>query len=373
MVSAIYVHVPFCKSKCAYCDFESHAGKLCFADDYITAVLSEAKERMDEYKISSVPSVYVGGGTPSLLSKEQLQRLIYGIREIFPIEADCEFSMEMNPGTVNVEKMEAVKKAGVNRVSFGAQAYQEELLKMLGRIHTWAQAKEAVYLAKDSGINNINIDLMYALPMQTEEDVRESVKQASMLPITHISMYSLILEEGTRMHERVKNGELTEADDETAIRMHRAAMEEAEKRCLMRYEISNYAHEGMECRHNICYWTRGNYLGLGCAAHSLMNERRFSNPGFHDYMKGAKCTEESEIGLLEAMEESVMLETRMVRGLDLTGFSERYGRSYAEKIMKAAAFLERGGLLRISGGKLSLTDAGLDVQNAVVGKLIEAL
>lgn len=344
-----------------------------YADEYIETVLKDAYLSQNEYGIVSVPSAFIGGGTPSVLSEAQLTRLITGLKMIFPMGEDMEFTMEANPGTVNRDKLSLIKSLGVNRISFGAQASQMNILKTLGRIHVWDDVVRAVEDAQSAGFQNINLDLMYALPGQTTKDFSESIQKAIDLPITHISMYSLILEPGTPLYERAENGEVDIPGDDVSIDMQRLANSTAEKAGMKRYEISNYAYPGYECRHNICYWTRENYLGIGAGAHSLMNEIRFSNPHFSEYMKGERKADIQPIPLEERMEESVMLETRMTRGLDLLAFEQHYGRKYVERISEKAVYLQKAGLLNLSNDYLSLTEMGMDIQNAVVVKLLEAL
>ena len=373
MKTQIYVHIPFCAKKCAYCDFESYAGRLDQADEYLNHVLAEARAAREQYGLLGVSSVYIGGGTPSLLSAEQIRRLFDGLSNSFQMENGAEVSMEANPGTVTKEKLKSALESGVNRLSFGAQAAQERLLGMLGRIHLWPDVEKAVETARDTGFDNYNLDLMYALPGQSKDDFAESIEWALKLNPAHLSCYSLILEEGTPLFERVQRGELTPPGEDADVEMQRLAAEICEKNGLSRYEISNYARPGMECRHNIGYWTRENYLGLGCAAHSLMNEIRFSNPDYARYMNGETRVEEEIISAREAMEESVMLETRMSRGLDLLRFERLYGSEMRIRIVRAGEELQKMGLARLKADSLSLTPRGMDVQNAAVLKLINAL
>ena len=373
MKARIYVHIPFCAKKCAYCDFESYAGKLGLADEYLNRVLAEARAAREQYGLLGVSSVYVGGGTPSLLTEDQTKRLFDGLSEAFWLENGAEISMEANPGTVTERKLKAARECGVNRLSFGAQAAQEGLLGMLGRIHLWPDVEKAVETARGAGFVNYNLDLMYALPGQTKDDFAQSLESALRLEPTHLSCYSLILEEGTPLAERVKRGELTPPKEDADVEMQRLAAEICEKHGLKRYEISNYARPGMECRHNIGCWTRENYLGLGCAAHSLMNETRFSNPDFARYMAGETRAEEETVSPRDALEESVMLETRMCRGLDLTRLERLYGAEMRKRIERAGEKLRAMGLTTGEADYLALTPRGMDVQNAVVLKLIGAL
>ena len=373
MIASIYVHMPFCQQKCAYCDFESYAGKMHLKGQYIDRVLEEAKRARDEYGCFGVPSVFIGGGTPSLLTGEEIERVIGELMRLFDFRTDTEITVEANPGTVSYEKLSYFMKAGVNRISFGAQAAQDRILSDLGRIHKWADVKDAVRYAQDAGLENINVDLMYALPGQTMDDFVSSIQMALDLGIRHISMYSLILEEGTPLFERAERGEVTIPGDEESVSMQERAIREIEKRGMRRYEISNYAYPGFECRHNIVYWTRGNYLGLGSGAHSLMNENRFFNPCLSSYLNGETHGEKEEISVYERMEEAVMLETRMTRGLDMEAFKENFGSEKAGKLLKEAESLINSGFAGRNGKYLYFTREGLNVQNALIVKLLKGI
>lgn len=371
--AAIYIHIPFCARKCAYCDFESYAGRLERADAYVSRVVDEMQMAREEYGVLGVPSVYIGGGTPSLLKDQQLSTLFRGLESNFYLTADAEISMEANPGTVTRESVRAIRETGVNRLSFGAQAYQERLLQMLGRIHRWTDVQNAAEWAADAGIDNYSFDLMYALPGQSDSDFAESVDRTLELNPKHISCYSLILEEGTPITRRVERGELIPPDEDETVRMQKRAQKTLKLHGFDRYEISNYALPGFECRHNTAYWTRKNYLGLGCAAHSFMNGERFNNPTFDEYMRGERKKNAELISLQAAMEETVMLETRMTRGLSVSGFTEEFGETFTRRLLSAAQPLSELNLARIENDFLILTDEGLDVQNAVVLSLVNAL
>lgn len=373
MISSIYIHIPYCVRKCAYCDFESYAGRLAEADEYIARVLSEMERAQWEYDGLCVPTLYIGGGTPSLLSPGQLERLIDGAAKRFSLSSDAEISMEANPGTVDAAKLRAFRAAGVNRISFGAQASQSRLLALLGRIHAWPDAVHAVDDAFEAGISNINLDLMYALPGQTAEDFSETLDAALSLPVTHLSCYSLILEEGTPLTWRVETGEMPEPCDEDSLCMQRLALERTRGAGMVRYEISNYARPGFECRHNLVYWERGNYLGFGCAAHSMMNDERFFNPGYRAYLSGAPQSKRERVGGAEKMEETLLLGLRMTKGISLAEFERTYGGAAAEVLRRELRPLVNGGLARLTDDRFALTAEGMDVQNAVVLRLATAL
>ena len=372
MLCSLYIHLPFCVRKCDYCDFESYPGKLGEADGYIDRVLTEAKAQAEVYGHFGVPTVYLGGGTPSLLSAGQLKRLLGGVFDLFPPEKDAEISMEMNPGTVTEEKLAAAARMGVNRVSLGVQSASDRLLKSIGRIHDFEEAKKAVSMVRDAGIDNLNLDMMFALPRQTEEDISSTIDAFHALRPAHISCYELILEEGTPLTRRVEAGEeAVPGEDETA-KMQFMAIGRLSSLGYRRYEISNYALPGKECRHNLVYWTGGNYLGLGCAAHSFMEGERFDNPCYARYMGGEYALDREKVDTDGLIEETILLETRLTRGIDLNRFETRFGKDKLDALIRAAKALPAE-YVRLQDGFLSFTDAGLLVHNALVLRLAEAV
>ena len=269
--------------------------------------------------------------------------------------------MEANPGTVSPDSLALYRQAGVNRVSFGAQSANDALLRAIGRIHTWAQVEEAVRMAQDAGLENINLDLMYGLPGQTVRDVETALLRAMALGARHISCYNLIVEPGTPLARGVERGEIRLPEEDAQAEMQRAVCETLRKGGFERYEISNYALPGWECRHNINYWLRGDYFGFGCAAHSLVDGVRYANPDSLDaYLRGARQTDRETLAEEDVRLETVMLGTRTRWGADI---------SY----MKANALepLVRSGFARICAGKLVLTDAGWEVHNAILRQILE--
>ena len=294
-------------------------------------------------------TVFIGGGTPSLVPAEKICRIVGKIRA-------GEISMEANPGTLTAEKLRAYREAGVNRLSMGVQSFDNGLLKKIGRIHTAAEAEKAFRMAREAGFDNINLDLMYALPGQTPEMWRDTLEKAAALSPEHISAYSLIIEEGTPISE------WAEAMDEDAVNgMQRLCTEFLAGHGYVRYEISNYAKPGRECRHNICYWTRGDYIGIGCAAHSLFEGKRFCNTSSLDeYLAGVRTVEENELTQTDVIEETVMLGLRMTCGIAEKDIPD----------MTAARRLVKAGLARLENGRFMLTEAGMEVQNAAVLELL---
>lgn len=369
---AIYVHVPFCKRKCAYCDFASYAGCEGQIDSYFKALGGEIDAWADELRAYQARSIFFGGGTPSLVPAERIAAVMEKLRSCVEFTPDIEITLEANPGTVDMEKLRAYRTAGINRLSFGVQSFDGELLKNLDRIHTPDEAKEAVHMAREAGFENISIDLMYALPGQTMAQWAKTLETAVALPLTHISAYSLIVEEGTRMARWVEEGKACIPDDDLVNEMQRMAVVKLAKAGFDRYEISNFARPGCESRHNYTYWTGGEYLGLGSAAHSLMNNLRFGNPPeLERYIAGERMLNREERTREDRREEMLMLSTRTTRGLDLNEwqqlFTDRLEQSKAREIEK----LKNYGLVEIENGFLKLTTMGLELQDSVVLELMD--
>jgi len=371
---SLYIHIPFCASKCAYCDFASYPGREGDWARYFGALWKELEDWRAALAGYGVATVFFGGGTPTLVDAGYIEETLARARAVAPFMEGAEITLEGNPGTLTPGKLAAYRRAGVNRLSLGAQSFDDELLKSLGRIHTAEQVSEAVEMARQAGFENINLDLMYALPGQGMVQWRDTLDAALALGVPHISAYSLIVEAGTPMERRVASGEAVLPEDETVNAMQREAIRFLARAGLGRYEISNYARPGFECRHNLVYWSRGEYLGLGCAAHSLFGGCRFHNPdGLDAYLSGGRRLEEQRLTVRDAMEETVMLATRTARGLDLKKWGADFGAPFERGMEKPLERLRRGGLIEIGDGFLRLTGRGLELQNAVVLELVENL
>ena len=375
---SLYVHIPFCVKKCAYCDFASFPNREGQWRQYFDAIAAEIRQwsemtdfglLMDRFHIRSL---FFGGGTPTLMPADYIVETIDRCRHIAAFDADIEITVEGNPGTLTPEKLGAYRRAGVNRLSLGAQSFDNGLLRSLGRIHTAEQIAEAVHMAQDEGFSNINLDLMYGLPGQTMAQWLDTLDRAMALNVQHISAYSLIVEEGTPMALRVSRGEAVIPEDDAVNAMQRAAVEQLAKKDFSRYEISNYAKPKSECRHNLTYWRRRDYLGLGCAAHSMLADCRFSNPSsLEEYLAGGLIEGFERLTPGDIMEETVMLSTRTTQGLNLPAWRERFGRPFAPEGCAALDRLAKAGLIEIKDGFLRLTCRGMEVQNAVVLELLE--
>lgn len=380
----VYVHIPFCKRKCLYCDFASCAGREDSMEHYCRALMKEIRLRANELGPVPVVTAYIGGGTPSMLPPALLSQVLGCLFDAFPLVKGAEITCEANPGTLTEDFLYMLHTHQVNRLSLGAQARQEKLLRALGRIHCWKEVEESVLMARQAGFENLNIDLMFGLPNQTREEWRESLESALELKPEHISCYGLILEEGTVLYEQAAKGQLQLPEEDAERRMYDDTLRILEKAGLMPYEISNFAKPGLECRHNLGYWQGANYLGLGAAAHSRLDcdpemgaYKRFSNTSSLDkYLMsmdlGVIPVEECNvIPFREAEFETLMLGLRVLMGVKEADFLRRHGRELRDAFgLKINPLVERG-LLKYSDGYLQLTRRGMDVQNAVLVELMD--
>ena len=364
----LYLHIPFCARKCAYCDFSSWAGQEDLMAPYVEAVLSEMARR--EQKDAGVATLYIGGGTPSLLPPRLMERLLAGIRRHFDVLPDAEWTCECNPGTVTKDFLSVLRDHGVNRLSMGAQASQARLLHLLGRIHDWDQVVTSAALARQFGFDNLNLDLMLGLPTQTVRDTAESLDAALKLSPTHLSCYGLILEEGTPLCRQVREGVYALPDEDAERDMYELCRQTLANHGFQQYEISNFALPGFACRHNLDCWRRKEYVGLGCAACGFLGSVRYQNPpSLSDYLNG-KPPEETLLSPQDARFESVMLGLRTMEGVSDTEFLRMHGvtlrKAFGEKLRKP---LDQG-LIQWQNGFLRLTRRGMDVQNAVLVELL---
>lgn len=376
----LYVHLPFCVRKCAYCDFLSFPADEGTRDAYLSALREEIRLRGVSCRDASVPSIFIGGGTPSVLDASAIAGILDDLRGSFCIEDGAEVTVECNPGTLDWQKARVYKEAGVNRVSLGLQSARDEELRILGRIHTYAQFLESYGLLREAGFWNLNVDLMSGLPGQGLAEWEETLEKVVRLRPEHISAYGLMIEEGTPFYE--KYGE-DERRREAGEEPHILPSEETERAMYARtgeylachgysqYEISNYARSGYACRHNIGYWRRENYLGLGLGAASLLENRRFSNTrSLAEYLSGAYGGESCLLSRKEQMEEFVFLGLRMREGISLEEFTEEFGVPWEGIYGRQADLLCREGLLEKRAGRLSLTREGISVSNYVMAQFL---
>lgn len=360
----LYIHIPFCIKKCRYCDFVSFCDCELFFDEYLDALLNEAKE----YSGFSFDSVFIGGGTPTILSDTQLKRLLSQIHNIFDIQCNAEISIEANPKTLTEEKLSVLSKNGVNRMSIGVQSFSDSELSFLGRIHSSVDAIDTIKLSKKY-FNNLNIDLMFALPQQTKEAVLSSLKTAVSLSPAHLSCYSLILEEGTPLFKEFENGTLTPQDDDTDRDNFNAICDFLNKNGYRRYEISNFAKKGFECRHNLKYWNCDEYIGLGVSAHSYFHGKRFYNTcNLKDYIKGTFHEEYITLTEQDKMSEFMIMGLRKTDGIEISEFKKRFSKN-PYNIYNIEKF-QKSGLILTDGERISLSPHGLDVSNSILCEFV---
>lgn len=372
----LYIHIPFCRAKCHYCDFNSYAGIEDLAPSYAEALKREMAFYSESLRNCTVKSVYIGGGTPSCIGAGLIRDILSCVRNTAFIEREAEVSLEANPGTLSYEKLMTYQEAGINRLSLGLQAWQDRLLGELGRIHTREDFVNNLLLAKKAGFANVNIDLIFSLPGQTLEDWRETVENVAGLEPAHISCYGLKIEEGTAFGERLEKGAIEETEDELDRKMYWHAVESLGRAGYKHYEISNFAAPGGECTHNLIYWKAGEYIGIGAGAHSYYKSRRYNNsPKVDDYLKALEnrrppMEDIQYIGSRESMSEFMILGLRLVDGVEPSEFRHRFGASLESAYGKAIEKLVRRGLLEYSAGRLKLSDCGLDLANQVFMEFI---
>lgn len=377
----LYIHIPFCKQKCSYCDFCSYAEKQDLVSKYIKCLLQEIKEvgsnnRTDfengKDDLFSVKTIYIGGGTPSVIESQYIVQIIEEIKSNFELEENAEITIEVNPGTVTLEKLENYKKVGINRLSIGLQSTHEHLLKEIGRIHTYLDFLDTFRFAREAGFENINVDLMIGLPNQTLAEVQDSIEEIVSMEPEHISIYSLILEEGTPLFKKVEEG-LELPDEELEREMYWTVKQILEANGYNHYEISNFAKQGYESKHNSDCWNQKEYIGFGVAAHSYTNGIRYSNiENLEQYIKNYEedKTEENlifhEKQDMEAIQkEYMLLGLRKIDGVSIQEFKIKFVANpvflYHDKLEK----LVNEDLVEIDGDQIKLTNKGLDLANIV--------
>ena len=372
----LYLHIPFCIQKCGYCDFLSAPAGREEREAYVQALEKEIRSYGDFAGGYRVSTVFVGGGTPSCLEASQTEGIFEAVKDTFEIERMPEISMEMNPGTVTKEKLQAYKNCGINRLSIGLQSVRDSNLRLLGRIHTYEEFLESFRLAREAGFQNINVDLISSLPGQTEESWREELKTIAELSPEHISVYQLILEEGTTFYEKYAAHPELLPDEETSRAIYQATEEVLGQYGFHQYEISNYAKEGRECRHNLKYWERDDYLGLGLGAASMVRNIRMNNTGdMKTYLEkcGEPKTMRTDVQFLEEprqIEEFMFLGFRKTRGISKKEFRRVFGRDIELVYEKALKKLFSSGMLLEKKDRLYLSKEGVLLSNAVLSEFL---
>ena len=374
----LYVHIPFCMRKCRYCDFLSFECRDEKAlHEYAEALLREINVRYEQWPYKVVDSIYIGGGTPSILPAEDMKRIMDGIRNDFTITDDCEITIEVNPATVDEHKLETYLEAGINRISIGVQSFDNSILNLLGRVHDKNDAMNAIRMAKKAGFRNLNVDMMFGIPGQTMKMWRDSLRQCIFLRPEHISLYSLQIEEGTPFYSMMEKGTLESVPDSTDRTMYHDALDMLTHAGYHHYEISNAALPGFESQHNLKYWSYEEYLGIGPGASSFIGGKRFKNTSsVLEYLKFIKAgqapvdpedveqyTPRDEMGIY------VFTGLRKTDGLDIRDFEETFKTEFFD-VYDPMIVTKMRGLLQVDGCTMKLTDKGLDVSNKVMAEFV---
>lgn len=389
----LYLHIPFCVKKCAYCDFLSSSADESVRQEYVDTLIMEIRGYQETYYDNyEITTIFIGGGTPSILSGEQILKIFQALHKSFRITEEVEITIEANPGTVTREKLLCWKQAGINRLSIGLQSVNDEELRMLGRIHTYQDFQDTYRMAREYGFQNVNIDLISAIPGQTIESWKKTLTAITELNPEHISAYSLIIEEGTPFYAQYgkdfdgtsENRSQNQTgpfpslpDEETERGIYEMTVDYLTQSGYQRYEISNYAKKGFSCRHNRGYWERKDYLGIGLGASSLINHIRYHNTQvYKTYIKNVKekadIREDIEtLTLSEEIEEYMFLGLRETKGISIKRFESLFGKSIFEIYGRQLKKLSEGHLLQISKDSISLTKRGIDISNAVFTEFME--
>ena len=377
----IYIHIPFCKQKCYYCDFVSYSNKCNEVKEYIESLKKEIKEfDFSNYKVTSI---YIGGGTPSYIDSIYIVEILSELKEKLKCNLiefkDIEITIEVNPGTVDTKKLNDYKKSGINRLSIGLQSTKNDILKKIGRIHTYQEFLEIYKLAREIGFKNINIDLMIGIPGQKIEDLKNTLQDIIKLEPEHISVYSLIIEENTPIEKMLENGEIKLPDEDLERNMYWYVKNTLELNGYNHYEISNFAKLGKESRHNLNCWNQEEYIGFGVAAHSYLNDIRFSNTinveEYIQHIENNRKEENIQIEESQSLEdkknEFMMLGFRKIQGVDIARFKEKFIDNpiflYREKLNK----LVEEGLIEVDLNHIKLTNKGIDLANLVFEEFVD--
>jgi len=365
----LYIHIPFCKKKCAYCDFISFSGKEKLIEEYINSL----KKEINNYKINKqnylIETIYFGGGTPSYIESKYIIDILQELKQKFNISKSAEITIEINPGTVDEQKLKDYYNSGINRISFGLQSTKSELLKLVGRIHSYSSFLDAYNLARKIGFKNINVDLMIGLPVQTLEDVKKDLERVTELKPEHISVYSLIVEEGTVIEQRINNKELYLPQEELERKMYWKVKNTLEEKGYKHYEISNFAKPRFESKHNLSCWNQEEYIGFGLAAHSYIDNKRYSNAeNLEEYNKNdeedTRTTHEVQTRE-DKMKEYMLLNLRKIEGVKISDFKNKFVDNpiylYRESLNK----LVTQELIEIDIDSIKLTNKGIDLANIV--------
>ncbi|SCW48003.1 oxygen-independent coproporphyrinogen-3 oxidase [Paenibacillus tianmuensis] len=376
---AVYIHIPFCTNKCHYCDFNSYVLKGQPVMDYLDALEREMERTVQAVPPGEIETIFVGGGTPTVLTPEQMELFLRRVRAYFPDwSPQLEFTMEANPGTTDLEKLQAMKEGGVNRISFGVQSFDNGLLEGIGRIHNTDDVYRSLENARKAGFTNLSIDLMFGLPKQTKAVMEATLKEALALDLPHYSIYSLKVEENTLFHTLYERGQLPLPEEDEEIGMFLLIMERLRSAGYGQYEISNFARPGHESRHNAMYWRNQSYYGLGAGAHGYVHGQRHVNiKGVQPYIdatrSGLPLLEKNAVEVHEAMEDFMMVGLRMLGGVRKADFNEQFGMELDDVFGHVLQRQCSLGLLEASAEGYKLSERGVLLGNEVFGEFLGAI
>ncbi len=367
----IYIHIPFCESKCYYCDFLSFRASEDNKKKYVDYLIREIELYQNKYDNYVVDSIFIGGGTPSAIKGEDIYKILEKTSEVFRLAQDVEISIETNPNSIKKENLNIYRQAGINRISMGLQSMNNEILRTIGRTHTKEVFLDSYKLVRDYGFNNVNIDLMFNLPQQEDIYLKESLEEVILLEPEHISLYSLILEKGTKLYKEYKMGNYKLADENAERNMYYNSIALLEKNAYQHYEISNFCKRGKESRHNLKYWRLEPYLGLGLGAHSNMDRKRFSNvtrlEEYYKLIENDECPIENieKINKEEEIFEYIIMNLRLTEGINFKGFVDRFKVDIRDLFLEEIEKNKKRNLLEEKSGYIRFTDKGRDLSNQV--------
>lgn len=376
-LSGIYLHIPFCATRCHYCNFATGGYESDIAQRYVAALIEEiGRARFEDTSMRSVDTIYLGGGTPTTLSIDQLAAILDACRKTFHVTTDAEITCEANPGSIDLDYLKDLRTAGINRLSFGVQSFDDGELRMIGRTHSSEEAREAVRLARQAGFQNVSIDLIAGLPEQTMDTWRRNLDEAFALEPDHISVYMLELYKDAPLLHRVERGELRAIDEELTVEMYFALKDEAEKRGFDHYEISNWALPGAESRHNLKYWTGAPYMAYGVSAAGYDGISRWSNTrNIHEYLDKIECGQSAVMENMsldddDKQSESIFLKLRLKGGVDLNEHRLRFGVDVRSRYGEEIDRLLDAGLIEFDGDRMRISRKGLVLANEVFAAFV---
>ena len=375
-MSMIYLHVPFCTSRCIYCDFYSTTQSATVRHEYVNAACAELANRTSYLADRHIQSIYFGGGTPSQLQIKEIAILLDSINKHYDIDTNAEITLEANPDDVTPDFAHNLRNLGFNRVSLGVQSFNDRILKMLNRRHDAATAQDAVHTLQQAGLDNISIDLIYGLPTQLLQDFSSDLQKAFSLPIKHLSTYALSIEQGTLLQRKIQSNELAETDEDTFIAEYEIMMQQAHAHGFEHYEISNFALPGFESRHNSGYWNNTPYLGIGPGAHSFngTDERQYNEPNLGKYISAAGLPPHTieHLTLSDQFDEQVFTSLRTRKGLSLKTMEKRFDKAWLEDLKRAAQKHISSGNLTFNDYTLCLTRKCIMTSNDIISDLMRA-